>query len=119
MKMKVILGIQKTKYLRSFSRLLGLFLILLTIIFAIPSIINSNHLDSNQPSFTMIFMGILTVGGLAIAWKWELLGAIISLAGFIGVVILNPNALSMPMFYLFPLTAILFLICWKFGTQQK
>jgi len=46
-------------------------------------------------------------------------GALISLAGFIGIGILNPDAMTMPMMYLFPLAAILFLICWRLSKLQS
>lgn len=59
-----------------------------------------------------IVMGVLMIGGLALAWKWELAGALISVGGFIGVLIVNPNAASMPGMFLFAIPAILYLLSW-------
>jgi len=46
--------------------------------------------------------------GLVLAWKWELIGGIISLLAFITIFIVNPEALLWPMF-IFPGNAILFI----------
>jgi hypothetical protein len=50
-------------------------------------------------------IGIL---GLALAWKWELVGGAVSLLAFITLFIVNPDALLWTMF-IFPVNALLFL----------
>ena len=112
MKNKRSLDSKTTKVIRWIARILGLLLILLTLFFAIAQSITEHNPTSEPTPIVMILVGVLMLGGLGLAWKWELIGALISLVGFFGVGILNPNGLLMPMMYLFPLTAILFLICW-------
>jgi hypothetical protein len=113
MKGKTTLENKSTRVLRRIARYLGLFLILLTLVFAIPELIAENNPNAEPTRFDIILAGVLMLVGLALAWKWELIGGLISLIGFIGVGILNPDAMTKPMMYLFPITAILFLISWR------
>jgi len=112
-----------TRVLRRIARILGLILILLTLSFAIVYIFfPEQHNPNTEPEPTPIagiLVGVFILGGLGLAWKWELPGALISLAGFIGVGILSPDAMTKPMMYLFPATAILFLICWWLSKSQS
>ncbi len=104
-----------TRVIRRIARISGLILILLTLSFAIVYIFfPEQHNPNTEPTpIAMILAGVFILGGLGLAWKWELIGALISLVGFIVVGILNPDAMTKPMMYLFPLTAILFIICWR------
>ena len=113
MKNKTLLESKRIRVIRRIARILGLLLILLTLSFVIVELIFEHSPTSEPTPIVMIIMGVFILGGLGLAWKWELIGALISLVGFIGVCILNPDAMRMPMVYLFPLTAILFLICWR------
>jgi hypothetical protein len=106
------------KVIRRIARILGLLLIILTLGFAIPQLMSEQEPTAEPRPIANILMGVIMLGGLGLAWKWELIGALISLAGFIGIGLLNPDALAMPMMYLFPITAILFLICWWLGKSQ-
>jgi len=115
MKNKTSLENKSTRVLRRIARYLGLFLILLTLIFAFPELIAEHNPNAEPTKIDIILAGVLMLVGLGIAWKWELIGGVISLIGFIGVGILKPDAMKMPMLYLFPLAAILFLICWRLG----
>ncbi|MCD4731599.1 MAG: hypothetical protein K8R74_13425 [Bacteroidales bacterium] len=119
MKNKKSLESKTIRVIRRIARISGLILILLTLSFAIVYIFfPEQHNPKTEPEPTQIaniIAGVFILGGLGLAWKWELPGALISLAGFIGVGILNPDAMTKPMMYLFPLTAILFLICWRLG----
>lgn len=108
-----------TRVLRKTARVLGLFLIVLTLAFAIPSFMSEPEQTGESTPFIMILSGVFMLGGLGLAWKWELIGALVSLIGFIGVGILSPDAMKMPMMYLFPLTAILFLICWWLSKSKS
>lgn len=54
---------------------------------------------------TLFGIGLL---GLALAWKWEFIGGIISLLAFITIFFVNPAVLLWPMF-IFPGNAILFI----------
>ncbi|MCD4684097.1 MAG: hypothetical protein K8R86_12505 [Bacteroidales bacterium] len=105
--------------LRKIARILGLILIVLTLTFVIVELMSEPKSTSEPTPIAMILSGVFILGGLGLAWKWELIGALITLAGFIGVGILNPDAMAKPMMYLFPLTAILFLICWWLSKLQR
>ncbi len=104
--------------IRRIARILSLFLILLTLVFVVAELFGEHNQNAEPTRIVMILVGVSILAGLGLAWKWELPGALISLAGFIGVCILNPDAMTMPMMYLFPLVAILFLICWGLSKLQ-
>lgn len=123
MKNKTSLESKTTRVLRRTARISGLILILLTLSFAIMYIFfPEQHNPNAEPEpnqIALILLGVLIIVGLGLAWKWELIGAMISLVGFIGVGILNPDAMTKPMMYLFPITAILFLICWRLSKLHR
>ena len=48
--------------------------------------------------------------GLGIAWKWELIGGIVSLAAFVVLAIVNPIVLKMELMYIWPVIALLFVV---------
>ncbi len=108
-----------TRVIRWIARILGLLLILLTLFFAIAESITSTNPNAEQTPIAMLLAGFFILGGLGLAWKWELIGALISLLGFIGIGVLNPDAMTKPMMYLFPLIAILFLICWSLSKLPR
>ena len=119
MKNKIFLESKTTRAIRWIARVLGLLLILLTLFLAIPELMTEHNPNAEPTPIAMILAGVLMLGGLGLAWKWELIGALISIVGFIGVGILNQDAMTKPMMYLFPLTAILFLICWWLSKKEK
>ena len=119
MENKSSLESKTTRVIRWIARILGLLLILLTLFFAIAESITEQNPTAEPTPIVMILAGVFMLGGLGLSWKWELIGALISLVGFIGIGILNPDMMKMPMMYLFPLTAILFLICWWLSKSQS
>ena len=54
----------------------------------------------------------LSLIGLGLAWKWELIGGIIALTAFIGLAIINPTVLESNLMLIWPITAILFIVLW-------
>ena len=118
MKNKTSLESKTTRVIRRIARILGLFLILLTLVFVIGYSMEERKPTAEPTQITIILAGVSMLVGLGLAWKWELIGALISLVGFIGVGILNPDAMTKPMMYLFPLTAILFLISWRLSKSH-
>jgi hypothetical protein len=60
--------------------------------------------------YTIIQLTLFGIGllGLALAWKWEYIGGIISFLAFITIFVVNPEALLWPML-IFPANAILFI----------
>lgn len=55
--------------------------------------------------------------GLALAFKWEVQGAVISLAGLAGLFALRTDLLGNPFFLLFAVPGVLFLLAWKMSRR--
>lgn len=70
-----------------------------------------------NPLSTKAIIGFYIVGmgfiGLLLAWKWDLTGAIISLIAFAGLAVIFPMVLIPSPLYIWPVTAILFIVLWK------
>jgi hypothetical protein len=107
--------------MRWIARILAAFMILITIVFFLGEEVFDKSPEMGEPTpIFMIVAGILMLAGLGLAFKWELPGGIISLVGFVGTLIGNPHSATMPMFYLFALPAILFILCGlKKGTRDE
>lgn len=102
------------KVLRWIARIISLLFVLTTLFFMV-----GEGFFEHLPPIIMILMGVLMIGGLVLAWKWEFIGALTSLVGFIGVSVLNPGALTKPLMYIVPGTAILFLLCWRMSGPAR
>ena len=59
----------------------------------------------------LILWAIILLGAV-IAWKWEGIGGLIIVGGFIIKAVINPKIFSMWAMWVAPFTGILFLICW-------
>jgi hypothetical protein len=107
--------------IRWIARFLAAFMILLTLVFFLDEEVFDKSPERGEPiPITMIMLALLMLGGLGLAFKWELPGGIISLIGFTGIIISNTDSASMPMFYLYAVPAVLFLLCGlKKGTRDK
>ncbi len=70
-----------------------------------------------KPLSTKAIIGFYIVGtgfiGLLLAWKWELTGAIISLIAFAGLAVIFPKVILPSPMYVWPGTAVLFIVLWK------
>ena len=70
-----------------------------------------------NPLSTKEIIGFYFVGigfiGLLLAWKWEIPGAIISLIAYALLAVMNPMILVPSPMYLWPATAVLFILLWK------
>ncbi len=98
--------------MRWIARILAAFMILITIVLFLGEEVFDKSPGTGEPiPVIMIILTILMLGGLGLAFKWELPGGIISLIGFTGILISNTSSASMPMFYLYALPAVLFLLC--------
>ena len=63
-------------------------------------------------SILQVSLFVVSMIGLALAWKWELWGGILTLVALAVLAIVNPNILSFPLLLIYPLTAILFIVLW-------
>lgn len=58
------------------------------------------------------FFPVGTMVGLALAWKWEGLGGLITVIGFIGLFIMRPDLISNPYMVGMGICGLLFLVYW-------
>ncbi len=108
--------------MRWVARTLAAFMILFTLVFFLAEEVFDKSPGTGVPiPVTMIILAILMLGGLGLAFKWEVPGGIMSLVGFTGILISNTASASMPMFYFYALPAVLFIVCglMKKGTRDK
>ena len=70
--------------------------------------------NSSIIGLTLAGIGLL---GLGLAWKWELLGGIIGLIPFFILALMDPTILQSPLMFIWPLTAILFIVYWFLNTK--
>jgi hypothetical protein len=101
------------------ARIISLIMIALTLFFAIAEGITEQKPYAAPTPVINIVAGVLMLGGLALAWKWELYGSLISLVGFVGVLIVNPSVITAPAMYLFAVPAILFLGYWWLNRTKR
>jgi hypothetical protein len=70
---------------------------------------------SSGPRVTNDYLGLTAMGisllGLAVAWKWELTGAVMALVGYVVLGVVNWRALG-GLYILWPIAAVLFLSSW-------
>jgi hypothetical protein len=60
--------------------------------------------------------------GLAVAWKWELTGGVVTLGAMLIVAFINLRGVLLTPWVVVPLGALLFLVCWwmrRAGVQAK
>lgn len=102
------------------ARILSLAIILFWGYFTIAHIIGSSEPQpqlATSDYFALTFLAA-TILGLAIAWKWQLAGACISLVSFTLLAIINWKVLLFPS-TLIPVTGLLFLIHWYLINQKN
>jgi hypothetical protein len=80
--------------------------------------------DSGQASrpltandFAQLSMMLLWLVGLALAWRWELPGAVVALTAALIGGLLNPNAMALAAIPAVP--ALLFLFCWWMSRPSR
>ena len=66
--------------------------------------------------FCFVVIGFI---GFLVAWKWELTGAIISLIAYAALAVIYPMILAPSPMYLWPATAVLFIVLWKRSNKMK
>lgn len=66
----------------------------------------------------LFWMMLLWLLGLALAWRWELVGACVTLAAVLIAALINPGAVG-GLGMLPPVTALLFLFCWWMSRTSR
>lgn len=111
----------KTKSLKTFRWTLRVLSALFIAFFLFMFIGESLNSESSEPMTTNSIIQLSVFGisliGLGLAWKWELTGGIIALAGFVGLAIINPSVLLARTLLLYPATAILFIVLWAISRK--
>ena len=104
--------------LRWTLRVITLPIIAFSLIMFIGETMDSESVEPMKASEIMwLSLAGLGLLGLAIAWIWELIGGIISLAAFAGLAIISHEVLSTVFLWVWPIIAILFIILW--ATSKK
>jgi len=69
--------------------------------------------EASRPLTACDYVGLMTMGawlvGLAVAWKWEFIGGVVTIVAYLIAIAANPAVL---MFLFIPITAMLFLASW-------
>ena len=97
----------------------------LIILFSLLMFFGENNFGQNPEkpitSNEILQFSILGTGliGLALAWKWELIGGIISLVPFIVLSIIYPAILESLLILVWPRTAILFILLWALSRKSS
>ena len=108
--------VKENKTLWWLTRVLSIIIIVGSILFYIayqvfPEPGEGNPLTTKEViGFCIVVIGFI---GLLLAWKWEIAGAIISLIAYASLAVINPMILVPSPMYLWPGTAILFIVLWK------
>jgi hypothetical protein len=98
---------------RTVARVFSAIIIAFALIMFVGEAIESKKKGTSEPMTIYVVTQLALFGisllGLALAWKWEMFGGVISLIAIIIVFIVNQEALVGPMF-IFPANAILFIV---------
>jgi len=97
--------------IRMVARFLGSILFLMIIMFAIGEGL-PNPLTLSIKEGTTFFTFVVMLSGLVIAWKWEGIGGLTVLCGYILFLIINPHSMALGVITMFPVTGLLFLLYW-------
>lgn len=107
------------KVIRRIARIVSLLFILMALLFFLGEEVLRDQPGKTPLPIIPLVLGAFLLIGLGLAWKWELLEASISLACFIAISIVNPNVLTKPLWYIFAIVAILFLLCWWWNKHPR
>ncbi len=72
---------------------------------------------SVSDALQLLMFGLMILG-LALAWKWELKGGVMALMAYAFMAVINPTTLLKGgLLYLYPITAILFILLWAISRK--
>ena len=104
--------------LRWLTRILGILLIFVIVLFAVgEGFPNPLALTvDEQLGFVAL---IIMLAGLILAWKFEGMGGLLVIIGYIFFVALNSRILGLGVFMIFPIVGLSFLFCWQRTRKAK
>lgn len=110
--------------LRWVARLSGTAIILFVLYFLFMHFFASegsenNPLISSEDIFAFVCFPLSTIIGLAIAYKWEGVGGLISTLGFIILFVIRPDLSSSPIMTALALPGLLYLIYWILAKKKQ
>ncbi len=104
--------------LRWLTRILGILLIFVIVLFAVGERLpNPFALTANEQLGFVALIIMLT--GLILAWKFEGMGGLLVIIGYIFFVALNSKILGAGVFMIFPIVGLSFLFCWQRTRKAK
>ena len=112
----ILVLFRTVKTVRWIARILSVLIILFWGVMIVGSFSSRPLPMHDRMGLTLMFAWLL---GLALAWRWELAGAALTLAAFlIEAFFINWRAVA-GLGMLPPITALLFLLCWWMGRQSR
>lgn len=77
-----------------------------------------NSRPLNERDYIQLFLSAVWFIGLALSWKWELIGGVVVITSFIVFGFVNLVAFKLP-FPIIPATAFLFILSWWFNRPKQ
>lgn len=114
--MKTLKFMQIIFIIRWIARIIGFFLLTFFIWFAL-RIGGPDFSIMNNQEFGLFISNMVMLIGLIITWRWEFIGSMLLIGGFISFSIINNAFWIGPLFPAFFLVGLLHLICWG-GTHK-
>jgi len=99
------------KTIRWVARITGALLLILISVFVFAEGFPNPVMLTNVELYLLIGMCTMIVGAI-VAFKWELPGGLLLLGGYLFFIIVDGNLLPGPVFPIFPLVGLLYLIYW-------
>lgn len=106
------------KTIRWIARILGIITVLLVVMLLLGVGFPKQSQLTEIEKMMFIFEGFMLIG-VFIAFRWEGISSILILLGYLTFAILNSQILTMPVFYLFPITASLLGYCWLKSRKKE
>ncbi|MEM7372764.1 MAG: hypothetical protein AAF587_29355 [Bacteroidota bacterium] len=106
-------------YVRWTARILGGLMILFGGFFLFGHLFGAEDglsgFHSSTDILSFLCFPISTLIGLTLAWKWEAVGALITLGGMLGLILLRPDLFAQLYLFAPVIPALLFLLSWYKG----
>jgi len=104
--------------LRWLTRILGILLIFVIVLFAVgEGLPNPLALTANEQLGLVAL--IIMLAGLILAWKFEGMGGLLVIIGYIFFCIIERQILRQGVFFIFPVVGLSFLLCWRRTRKAK